>query len=256
MRHRIYLIGIFIILVCFSLGILSTYISQDEESTPSPTLRPSQTNEGSRKTLLVLGVDHLDSPDPKLVSIWFVIGRFSEKEIVFFGVPVNHPVEGIPKLSLREIFAWTPEEGVAEEFIIALKSAVPSFQHDYFAVIDEICFAALLDFLGGVPVGDITLHGDQAIASQRLLWDQPEALLEFQAELISALRFAVVSININEKTITTLFDLEPSHCFVSDDSRKLSLIAMQNMPTATDQIRIEVMPMPWISSTPTSSLKR
>jgi hypothetical protein len=231
-------------------------MSQEDESPPSATIRPSQTNEGNRKTLLVLGVDQLDAPDPKLVSIWFVIGRFSEKEIVFFGVPVNHPVEGIPNLSLRDIFTWAPDIGVSEEFIIALKSAVPSFQHDYYAVMDEICFAALIDFFGGVPVGDITLRGDQAIASQRLIWDQPEALLEFQAELLDALRFPVVMININEKTITTLFDLEASHCFVSDDSRKLSLIAVQNMPTTPDQIRIEVMPMPWTTTTPTRPLTR
>lgn len=242
MRHRAYLIAIIIILFCFSLGILSALINRDLETTSTPTPIPSPSPDKTRRTLLILGIDAFDNANPTLMAIWYVIHRIPEQEVVLFGVPVNHEIEGSETATLRNIFSYSVSDGISEDFMDALSKAVPHIHHNYWAVMDETFFEALIDFVGGVPVGQENLDGATVVAVQRLLKDNPDVLLQFQAEMLSSLRSPIVTFDPTKVDVRPLSAMIPEHCIVSEDPSNLLLIARQVPIFNETAIRIELMP--------------
>jgi hypothetical protein len=242
MRHRAYLIAIIIILFCFSLGILSVLINRDLETTSTPTPKPSPSPDKTRRTLLILGIDAFDKIDPTLMAIWFVIHRIPEEEVVLFGVPVNHEIDGSESETLRSLFSFSVNEGISEDFMSALIKAVPHIHHNYWAIMDENFFGTLVDFVGGVPVGEEYLDGETVVAVQRLIKDKPDVLLQFQAEMLSSLRSPIVTFDPTRVDVRPLTAMIPENCLVSEDPSNLLLIARQ-VPIFTESaIRIELMP--------------
>jgi hypothetical protein len=250
MRHRAYLIAIIIILFCFSLGILSALINRDLETTSTPTPNPSPSPDKTRRTLLILGIDAFDSADPTLMAIWYVIHRIPEEEVVLFGVPVNLEVEGSETATLRTSFSYSESDGISEDFLDALAKAVPHVSHNYWAVMDETFFKELVDFVDGVPVRQENLDGTTVVAVQRLLKNNPDVLLQFQAEMLSSLRSPIVTFDPTKVDVRPLTAMIPEHCVVSEDPSNLLLIARQ-VPIFNDSaIRIELMPSVGDLSTP------
>lgn len=250
MRHRAYLIAIIIILFCFSLGILSALINRDLETTSTPTPKPSPSPDRTRRTLLILGIDAFDKADPILMAIWFVIHRIPEEEVVLFGVPVNHEINDSESETLRSLFSYSMNEGISEDFLAALAKAVPHIRHNYWAIMDENFFGTLVDFVGGVPVGEEYLDGETVVAVQRLMKDKPDVLLQFQAEMLSSLRSPIVTFDPTRVDVRPLTAMIPDHCLVSEDPSNLLLIARQ-VPIFTESaIRIELMPSFGDLSTP------
>ncbi len=250
MRHRAYLIAIIIILFCFSLGILSALINRDLETTSTPTPKPSPSPDKTRRTLLILGIDTFDEPDPTLMAIWFVIHRIPEEEVVLFGVPVNHEVDGSETATLRSLFSYSVNEGISEDFMDALAKAVPHIRHNYWAIMDETFFGMLVDFVGGVPVGEERLDGETVVAVQRLMKDKPDVLLQFQAEILSSLRSPIVTFDPTHVDVRPLTAMIPENCLVSEDPSNLLLIARQVPIFNESAIRIELMPSFGDLSTP------
>jgi len=242
MRHRAYLIAIIIILFCFSLGILSALVDRDLETTSTPTPRPSPSPDITRRTLLILGIDAFDNADPTLMAIWYVIHRIPEDEVVLFGVPVNHEIDGSETVTLRTIFSYSVDDGISEDFMDALAKAVPHIRHNYWAIMDETFFEALVDFVGGVPVGKENLDGATVVAVQRLLKDTPDVLLQFQAEMLSSLRSPIVTFDPTKVDVRPLSAMIPENFLVSEDPSNLLLIARQVPIFTEDAIRIELMP--------------
>jgi hypothetical protein len=242
MRHRAYLIAIIIILFCFSLGILSALINRDLETTSTPTPKPSPSPDKTRRTLLILGIDAFDDADPTLMAIWYVIHRIPEEEVVLFGVPVNHEINGSETETLRTIFSYSVSDGISEDFLDALAKAVPHIHHNYWAIMDEAFFEALVDFVGGVPVGDENLDGAAVVAVQRLMYNNPDVLLQFQAEMLSSLRSPIVTFDPTKVDVRPLTAMIPENCLVSEDPSNLLLIARQVPIFSESAIRIELMP--------------
>lgn len=250
MRHRAYLIAIIIILFCFSLGILSALINRDLETTSTPTPKPSPSPDTTRRTLLILGIDAFDSTDPTLMAIWYIIHRIPENEVVLFGVPVNHEIDGSESATLRTLFSYSVGDGISEDFMDALVKAVPHIRHNYWAIMDETFFKALVDFVGGVPVGEENLDGATVVAVQRLLKDNPDVLLQFQAEMLSSLRSPIVTFDPTKVDVRPLTAMIPMNCLVSEDPSNLLLIARQVPIFNESAIRIELMPSYGDFSTP------
>ncbi|HEY42513.1 MAG TPA: hypothetical protein G4O11_00840 [Anaerolineae bacterium] len=242
MRHRAYLIAIIIILFCFSLGILSTLVNRDRETTITPTPKPSPSPDQTRRTLLILGIDTFDEPAPTLMAIWYIIHRIPEGEVVLFGVPVDHRINASEAVTLRSIFSYTVEEGISEDFMDGLAKAVPHIRQNYWAIMDETFFEALVDFVGGVPVGDRNLSGMDVVSVQRLMKDNPDVLLQFQAEMLSSLRSPVLMFDPTTVQVGPLWDMIPENCVLSEEKAQLLFIARQVSPLTEDAIRIELMP--------------
>ena len=241
MRHRAYLIAIIIILFCFILGILSVLINRDLETASTPTPKPSPSPDQTRRTMLILGIDDFDNADPTLMAIWYVIHRIPEEEVVLFGVPVNHEIDGSGTETLRTIFSYSVGDGISEDFMDALAQAVPH-TYDYWSIMDETFFGALVDFVGGVPVGEENLDGATVVAVQRLLKENPYALLQFQTEMLSSLRSPLVTFDPTVVDVASLKNMIPDHCIVSEDPSNLLLIARQVPIFNESAIRIELMP--------------
>ena len=249
MRRRAYIAFLIIILICFGIGIFSTLLSNND-GTPSISLDiPTPTEIPSNRTLLILGVDQFDIPNPMLYAIWFVIHRIPEEEVVLFGIPLNYEVNGSGTDTLRSIFSWSVEEGVegvSTRFMNELQNAVPHVNLDMVVIMDEIFFSALVDYMGGIPAGDIILPGLEAIAAQRLMTNQPDALLEFQANMLEALRFLLPnkdpSMSSSGDDLRPLFDMIPEHCIVPVDPGQLVLQAPRFLFNHPEAIRIELMP--------------
>jgi hypothetical protein len=256
MRHRAYLIAIIIILFCFSLGILSALVNGDRETSTTPAPEPSPSPDKTRRTLLILGIDTFDKPDPTLMAIWYVIHRIPEEEVVLFGVPVNHQIDASDPATLRSIFSYSVDDGISEDFMDGLAKAVPHIRHDYWAIMDEVFFETLVDFVGGVPVGDKTLNGTEVVIFQKLMKDNPYVLLQFQAEMLSSLRSPVVTFDPTIVEYGALLDIIPENCVVSEEPFELLLIAQQASPLMEDAIRIELMPSVGNLSTPTLDMSR
>jgi len=249
MRRRAYIAFLIIILICFGIGIFSTLLSSNN-GPPSISLdTPTPTEVPSNRTLLILGVDQFDNSNPTLYAIWFVIHRIPEEEVVLFGIPLNYEVNGSGTDTLRSIFSWSMEEGVegvSTRFMNELQTAVPHVNLDMVVIMDEIFFSALVDYMGGIPAGDIILPGLEAIAAQRLMTNQPDALLEFQANMLEALRFLLPtkdpSMSSSDNGLGPLFDMIPEHCIVPVDPGQLVLQAPRFLFNHPEAIRIELMP--------------
>ena len=250
MRRRAYISFLIIILICFGIGIFSTLLSHNNGSPSITPDTPAPTEIHSNQTLLILGVDQFDNPDPMLYAIWFVIHRIPEEEVVLFGIPLNYQVNESGTDTLRSIFSWTVEEGVdgvSTEFMNELQNAVPHVRLDMVVIMDETFFAALVDYMGGIPAGDIILPGLEAIAAQRLLFSEPDALLEFQANSLDVLRYQLptkdpsMSLSADDD-LRPLFDMIPDHCIVPMDPGQLILKAPRFLFNLPESIRIELMP--------------
>lgn len=252
MRHRLYLVGLTIILLCFGLGILSTLVAQDDDPTPTPT-SVSQPNEEERWTFLIIGVDRFDKPDPMLMAIWLAIHRIPEEEVVLLGIPLDYEVDGGEKKTLRDIFSMSDRGEVTRRFMDEIESLLPHGKPDAMAVMDEIFFAELVDYIGGVPSGDDILSGQAVVAAQRLISGEPDALQFMQKRILETLRFKLPMLDLSTP-ITSLTDLIPEHCVVTIEPAQLIYMASPLMPLIPETIRIELMPASTESSTPSDPI--
>jgi hypothetical protein len=251
-RHRVYLAALTIILLCFGLGILSTLMSQDDDTTPTPT-STTQLNEDARWTFLIIGVDRFDKPNPMLMSIWLAIHRIPEEEVVLLGIPLDYEVNVAEKSTLRDIFSFTFTGEVSKHFMDELESVLPHGKPDEMAVMDEIFFAELVDYVGGIPSGSEFLDGQGAVAAQRLIIGEPDALQLMQKRMLENLRFQLPWLDLTVP-ITSLTDLIPEHCVVTIDPAQLIYMASPLLPIQPETIRIELMPTSVESSTPTGTI--
>ena len=252
MRHRLYLVGLTIILLCFGLGILSTLVAQDDDPTPTPT-NVSQPNEEERWTFLIIGVDRFDKPDPMLMAIWLAIHRIPEEEVVLLGIPLDYEVVGGEKTALRDIFSLSDRGEVTKRFMDEIESVLPHGKPDAMAIMDEIFFAELVDYVGGVPSGEDIISGQEAVAAQRLLSGEPSALQLMQKRMLEILRFKLPLLDLSTP-ITSLTDLIPEHCVVTIEPAQLIYMASPLMPIKPETIRIEIMPTSAESSTPSDPI--
>jgi hypothetical protein len=250
MKNRSQILILLIIFFCFSLGCLSVILnrlgsesqpvlitSPDGSQAPFPEL-PSQL--GSSKRVLILGVDDLQKPDSTLLAVWLVDVRLSEKEVDLFGYHLDYNLEGGSKRKLRDMFGFSFETGVDSVFIDTITESMPSGHLDVIIVMDELIFAALVDFIGGVKMNDVLLSGSEVIAVQRMLYADADALLSTQAQILEHLRSQLLDLG-DSVDLTPLFEFDPSHRYISEDPEELVLWASPALPFEPDRIRIELV---------------
>jgi hypothetical protein len=147
-------------MVGFVLGLLSVALDRlepgDDGGTPTAPAGLGQT------TILVLGVDRFDQP-PVLRAIWFITFRPPGRSVFLYGLPTNAPIEDRDLVTLGALFAWSSEGGVDPLFLDTLARTVP-LQPDATVVMDEIAFAALVDYVGGVELNGTTFGGNECWA--------------------------------------------------------------------------------------------
>lgn len=172
-----------VILVGFVLGLLSVALgSLDAGSaggTPTVPVGLGQT------TVLLLGVDRFDQP-PALRAIWFVTYRPPGRSVFLYGLPTDAPIAGQDLVTLGALFSWSSERGVDPLFLDTLARTVP-LQPDATVLMDEIAFAALVDYVGGVELNGTIFGGNEVLGFLSLVIEEPESNLASQSRLIEAM---------------------------------------------------------------------
>ena len=179
--------------VSFCIGLYSVVMGDRTTASPGSSLISLFQGDGisswlsgfddERTTILFLGVDRFDRPDPVLQAVWIITLHPTEKEVLFSGVPTDLALDDAGVVRLSSFFAWNSESGVTPPFIEALERAL-RIQVGTIAVLDEGGFAALVDYLGGLPVEGGLLNGDQVIALHTVFQDDPVGLVRLQASVL------------------------------------------------------------------------
>ena len=241
---------LFVLFICFIAGLASVLLRPGDESNPMASLQPQanletplafgDTTTSPQTTILVIGVDHLQAETPELEALWFVTFRLPGRDIFLLGIPIHAPVRFQPELRLKDLFRWSMDQGPDTLFMQALHDEVP-LTIDVILVVDEIAFAACVDYMGGVTLESGTLDGRQVIGVLDLVEDQPTAALEVQERVVQALSDKAPDLGATPD-LTSLLALIPENAFSSIPS--LNLVALINplLPIQPNSIHIELMP--------------
>jgi len=235
--------------VCFCIGLYSVVMGERTTASPSPSLISLFQGDGisswfsgnkdERTTILVVGVDRFDRPDPVLQAVWIITLHPTEKEVLFSGVPTNLALDDAGIVRLNSFFAWSPESGVTPPFIEALERAL-RLQVDTIAVLDERGFGTLVDYLGGLPFEGGVLSGDQVLALHTVFRDDPVGLVRLQASVLENLEPQIRKLGA-APDLETLLALIPEHAQLSEHTAQFVLSVSHLLPLEEEQVGVEVI---------------
>ena len=235
---------------CFVAGLLSVWLQGDAERcvpTPSPTAtsRPAAPAgwavPSGKISILVMGVDEIQRAEPQLLAVWFLSFEPPGRELHLLGIPVDAPLDekGTP---IRDAFSlWEPPDYGAS-FIAALANYAPG-PIQGFAVLDEEGFAALIDYMGGIELGDEKLDGAAAVGALGLLQGEALSALKLQARLLEALAARAPALGRTPE-ITPLTALIPDHAYSSPSPYQLASLGSQLLPLDAEAIDVEILTDP------------
>jgi len=245
--------------VCFCIGMATVLLGEQGTASPLTSIlnifpdggpRWIQPDGAARTTILMLGVDRLDRPDPALRAIWLLTINPPDTHVVLTGVPTDLDLVSGANVTLESFFAWTAEDGVAPPFLEALERAL-RVQIDVVSVMDETAFAALVDYVGGLPLGkdlglpleDQLLNGDQVLALHTVFAGDPVGLVNLQANILQGLLPQGAKLPANPD-LSPLLDLVPAHARINIHEAQLAVLLSHILPLQTDQVEIRVVLAP------------
>jgi len=223
----------------FALGIASTLVRPrppDGAGGPTSTVRIRPTPPPASTpqiTVLVLGVDRLGE-EGELLAVWLASFRPPGKELFLFGFPTDRKLAG--GATLREAYAESPENPES----LARLTSLPL---DAVVVLDSNGFAALIDFLGGVPTGGATVDGAAALNVLSLLRDEPAASLLAQSRLLEALRARAGAVQAGTD-LQPLLDLTPDHAWLTVPPRDLLTMVAPYLPFDAERVHVSLPAAP------------
>jgi hypothetical protein len=223
----------------FALGVATTLLrapSPAARPTTSATAPPRSTApsiETPQVTILILGVDTL-AGDGELLAVWLASFRPPGKELFLFGFPTDRTLDD--GASLRDVYS---SEGGSSQAL----ASVTSLPVDAVVVLDAEGFAALIDFLGGVPTGETTVDGAAALNILALLRDDPQASLLAQARLLQALAGRAAEVQPGTD-LQPMLSLAPDHAFVSVAVEQALTLVAPYLPFESERIHVALPSAP------------
>jgi hypothetical protein len=219
--------AILIILVslCFCLGVGTVLLGEQTDASVldrivnlfpsggiSDIFNPSR---GEETTVLLIGIDRFDHPDPSLRAIWLLAFAPPDPSVKLSGVPSN--------LDL-----------------------VPGAE-----VTDEYAFGALVDYLGGLPLeaemglpfeGDV-LTGPQVLALHTVFETDPPSLVGLQASILEGLLPQAARLGPNPD-LGPILALAPDHATVSINPTQFAVLLSHLLPIKTEYVTIQTILSP------------
>ncbi len=223
----------------FALGVATTLLRPRPPAwrgTALATVSPRSTEPSvgtPQVTLLILGVDTL-AEDGELLAVWLASFRPPGKELFLFGFPTNRTLAD--GTSLREAYAARAEPAQT-------LGSLTSLPVDAVLVLDAHGFAALIDFLGGVPTGETTVDGAAALNILALLRDDPQASLLAQARLLEALAGRAAEVQPGTD-LQPMLGLAPEHALVSLSVEQALTMVAPYLPFESDRIHVSLPSAP------------
>jgi hypothetical protein len=209
---------LFVIVVCFVLGIVNVVLTSPEEPAALPTSLPTeapQDADTSLQSVLILGVDRLDVEHPILRSVWFALFQRSSDTVYLHGVPLNASAQDLDPGTLQELFTWNRESGTNQIFNNVLYRILP-LSPNLTVILDDQAFSMAIDYLGGIDFQGAMLDGDSALSFVSLSTDDYELLLNNQAQIIKAMIPEALKLAPSPE-LTDLVKLIPEHASLSLD---------------------------------------
>jgi len=229
------------VVFCFILGLARALRRPDSSAfpTPGPSTRAAPVADLDQTMVLFVGVDDLSSPSPRLRAVWWAAFRPPGKEVFLYGIPLNRPLEEDPDRTMSDVFRWSPVTGVDPMLLMAMRNVI-SLSPALVIVLDEVGFATLIDFLGGVTQDGETMDGATVIGFLNLIADKPQTLLETQATILGGLRHKIPTF-VEQVDLTPLTNLIPAHAYLSESVPEAFALLSPLLPI--DPESIHVMPI-------------
>lgn len=254
--------AILIILVslCFCLGLGTVLLGEQTDASAIErivSLFPSggiadifSPARGEETTVLLLGIDRFDRPDPALRAIWLLAFEPPDPNVMLSGVPSNLDLVPGADVTLESFFGWTPEGIVAPPFLEALERAL-RIEVDVVVVMDEYAFSALVEYLGGMPLeaqsglafeGEV-LTGPQVLALHAVFEGDPANLVGLQASILEGLLPQAAVLGPNPD-LGPILALAPDHADVSINPTQFAVLLSHLLPIDADVVTIQTILAP------------
>jgi hypothetical protein len=146
-------------------------------ASPDYSIKPLA--EGQHNTLVIL-VDEMGQPDPKLEGMWLVVRHIPSPQVML--LPLYPRPENQDDDILVEFFRLNADGAPAHVFLQGLQSK--DLRWDSLLVLDKASLAQMIQLVGGVDLGQGVLSGDQAMAHLPSSRHLPESALSVQAGLV------------------------------------------------------------------------
>jgi hypothetical protein len=232
-------------MVCFVLGFLSVVLTELDRDSPrntdlgfipasTPTLQESP-SAPPRMNIIVLGVDSLGSAQPQLRAVWTITTHPQDSTMTLTGFPVDYPLDQRGR-NLENAFSFLAQGILDPAFIDELDALVPDGVRA-FVLLDEVGFAELIDFMGGIRLNNEQLDGMTALGVLQLLYEQPGASLAMQAKILEALSMNAPSLGMTPE-LTPIMELIPEHALTTLPAPQLTTLVVPLLPLSPDRVII------------------
>ncbi len=235
--------------LCFVLGLASTLLEDlDQRRTPTPaSLRTATATRGATPTpgpsaVYFIGVDELESEQPRLVAVWMATFERSGTDVFLFGFPSDMQTGGPDSDGLASLFTRDEDGGPSSEFELALQS-VSLLPPRMTVILDRTGFQAVVNHMGGVELGGVRLTGAETMAVLDLWQDDPTGLVEAQARILGALAQQAPRAG-STPDLTPLLSLIPDHAYLSVRPADAALMLAPLLPLGADSIHITTLTLP------------
>ncbi|MDX1436160.1 MAG: hypothetical protein R3335_05075 [Anaerolineales bacterium] len=171
-------------------------------STEAP--RPDQ------RSLLIVGVDRVDSMEARLQGVWYVVYRQNLPRITLIPLYPALPGSDSSRQSRLEDGFRMRSDGVVDPAFFRLARDSFSISWDGHVLLDEIAMIEIVDFFGGIEINGERISGPLAVGAIPQAKDRsPDAVLQ-QAFLLEAL-CQDITFESAPKTYEKILSLIPDH---------------------------------------------
>jgi hypothetical protein len=243
--------------VCFCVGFATVVLGENTDASPIPSvfrLFPDggfsswfSPDRSQQTTVLVVGVDRMDNPDPALQAIWLLTMEPPNNSIVLSGVPANLDLVSGANVTIQSFFGWSPEGTLAPPFLEALERAL-RVEIQHVVALDRTAFATLIDYAGGLPieadlgfpVGSQVLTGEQVLALLSVFDGDPVGSTRLQASILEGMVPQVEKLGPNPD-LQALLELEGPHAVLSTSTTQFAILLGHLLPLDPEKVEIQVI---------------
>ena len=176
----------------------------------SPNFKPSLPLAAGQRNILVIGVDDLNAPRPRLESVWLVLYINDLPQVTLLPVYPAPAGEGAETgRTLEDLFQLSAGKAPDPVFLDALQAS--GLWWSGYILVDEVAVVEVVDLVSKMSANNWSrTSGVRAVAKVPPAWEDRSASLAGQAGLVQAICRDAQGI-ASRKDISHLLDLIPRH---------------------------------------------
>lgn len=174
-------------------------------------------NNGQR-SILIIGVNSLDTSAPLLTSVWLISSLPVEKTLIILPIfPSGKGSVSELEASLQHSFSLARKNGnqaLSQDFTNVL------VDHNYwwsgYVIFDQVALTSVIDLLGGVDINGELISGDQKVAELPDVMESPQDAFQNQVAIAQAVCHNLTSV-ASDPGWPRLVSLVPTHILTDLD---------------------------------------